>query len=410
MTTVPGRTVEVSLGLRAADGSTLSDVEVTVAQRRHQFLFGCIGFDLVPLANGEVDEASAPGVAALAGLWLDVFNFATLPFYWAQFEPVPGHPDTTRLRQAARWFVERGCAVKGHPLVWHTLAPTWLLDLPTSQIVTAQRDRIDREVRDFAGLVDMWDVVNEAVIMPNFDRYDNGLTRVCRELGRIGTVRMAFAAAQAANPRATLILNDFDTSAALECLVEGCLEAGVPIHAIGLQSHMHQGYWGEEVTLSALERFARYGLPIHLTETTLVSGHLMPPDVEDLNDYRASTWPSTPDGEERQADDLVRHYRTLLSHPAVAAITYWGLSDTGAWLGAPAGLVRGDGTPKPAYDALRRLVRGEWWVDQTRLATDEAGRVTVRGFPGEYELTARGQHIAFALDPGGPRQVDLRLV
>ena len=30
---------------------------------------------------------------------------------------------------------------------------------------------------------------------------------------------------------------------------------------------MHQGYWGEEKTLDVLERFARFGLPIHFTET-----------------------------------------------------------------------------------------------------------------------------------------------
>ena len=40
-------------------------------------------------------------------------------------------------------------------------------------------------------------------------------------------------------------------------------------------------------------------LPLHLTETTLVSGHLMPPEIEDLNDYQIPHWPSTPEGEAR---------------------------------------------------------------------------------------------------------------
>ena len=31
-----------------------------------------------------------------------------------------------------------------------------------------QLDRIYRDVTDFAGLVDIWDVINEAVIMPIF--------------------------------------------------------------------------------------------------------------------------------------------------------------------------------------------------------------------------------------------------
>jgi hypothetical protein len=42
-----------------------------------------------------------------------------------------------------------------------------------------------------------------------------------------------------------------------------------------------------EKTLDVLERFARSGLPIHFTEITLVSGRLMPPEIIDLNDYRA---------------------------------------------------------------------------------------------------------------------------
>ncbi|HET9128305.1 MAG TPA: endo-1,4-beta-xylanase, partial [Propionibacteriaceae bacterium] len=172
--------------------------------------------------------------------------------------------------------------------------------------------------------------------------------------------------------------------------------------------HMHQGYWGEEKTLEVLERFSRYGLPLHFTETTLVSGHLMPPEIDDLNDYRVQSWPSTPEGEERQADELERHYRTLFSHPSVAAATYWGLSDRGAWLGAPAGLVRADGSPKPAYDALRRLVREEWWTPATDRRTDGDGRVRVEGWRGDYQLRAEGAApVRFSV--GGDSATTLRL-
>jgi endo-1,4-beta-xylanase len=85
---------------------------------------------------------------------------------------------------------------------------------------------------------------------------------------------------------------------------------------------------------------------------------------------------------------MVRHYRTLVSHPAVEAVTYWGLTDAGAWLGAPVGFVRADGTPKPSYDALRGLVKGEWWLGPTPMRTDASGRVQVRGFAGAYRISA----------------------
>ena len=78
-----------------AHGRPLADTDVVVAQERHAFLFGNIGFDFIALANGEAEAAEPPAfggasvgsAAALADLWLDVFNSATLPFYWGRFEP-----------------------------------------------------------------------------------------------------------------------------------------------------------------------------------------------------------------------------------------------------------------------------------------------------------------------------------
>jgi hypothetical protein len=90
----------------------------------------------------------------------------------------------------------------------------------------------------------------------------------------------------------------------------------------------------------------------------------------------------------------------MLGHRAVEAVTYWGLSDAGAWLGAPVGFLRADGTPKPAYDALHRLVKQEWWCQPTPLRTDEAGRVRVRGWRGTYQLSAGGAVTAFELVKG----------
>ena len=416
--TMAHRIGEVSVTVRDGDGRPVADQDVVVAQRRHAFGFGNIGFDLIPLANGETalrpgevetfGGASVDTLSHLADLWLDLFNAATLPFYWGRFEPERGKPDTQRLLRTAEWFTERGVALKGHPLLWHTVTAPWLRDLPTREVEQVQRERIRRDVADFAGLIDTWDAINEAVIMPVFDKDDNGITRLCRDIGRIATVRLAFDEARATNPRATLLLNDFDMSTAYECLIEGVLEAGIEIDVLGLQSHMHQGYWGEEKTLAVLERFSRYGLPIHFTETTLLSGHLMPPEIEDLNDYRIPDWPSTPEGEERQADEVVRHYRTLASHPAVQAVTYWGLSDDGAWLGAPGGFVRADGTPKPSYDALHGLVKGDWWLAPTTMRTDDAGRVRVRGWFGDYEVRGPGGSVGFVLGRGtGDQQVRL---
>ena len=405
------RIADSRLRLIDPSGRPLAAASVTVEQVRHAFGFGNIGFDFLdwiggpssPDAGGDAavfGGQAPPDPEGLAEAWLALFNMVTLPFYWRGFEPVRGRPETVRLRRTAEWFAARGVIVKGHPLLWHTLAPEWLLDLDDAQVEAAIRQRIRREVADFAGVVDMWDAVNEAVILPVFDAEQNAVTRLAQRRGRIAVVRLAFEEARAADPGARLVLNDFDLSADYENLIEECLADGIRIDALGVQTHMHQGYRGEDAIFDVLERFGRFGLPLQLTETTLLSGELMPKHIVDLNDYVVDSWPTTAEGEARQADEIVRHYRTVVAHPAVESLTYWGITDHGAWLGAPAGLLRADGTAKPAYDALHALLRGEWWYGPTHLITDAAGEVSVRGFAGRYRITTRSGSAEVDLSAG----------
>lgn len=396
------RTAQADVELRA-DGSALAHADVTVEQVGHEFGFGNIAFEILDHIAGDGDN---PGDAELARLWVDVFNLAILPFYWANFEPVEGRPRTGSLKRAAEWFAARNVRVKGHPLVWHTLAPEWLMGRPLDEVEARVCSRVKREVSDFRGLVDVWDAVNEVVIAPVFTNGDNAITPLAQKLGRVGLIRLAVDEARAANPQVVLHFNDFDLSPAYERFIEETLDAGVRMDGIGLQTHMHQGFRGEERITKLADRFARFGLPLHFTETTLVSGDLMPPEIVDLNDYVREDWPTTPDGEARQAAELERLYRVLFGHPAVASITYWGLTDRGAWLNAPAGVVRLDGTPKPGYDTLRRLIREEWWTPAATVRTDENGRMPLSGTRGSYRLTAGGREARVDLD-GSPKVVEL---
>ncbi len=400
------RTASATVTLSHA-GSPVVQQDIRVQQKNHQFLFGTNwGESTLALVNDELSGQEKEQAELRNQHFFDLFNQVTLPFYWARFEPQRGQPQTSRILNVARWYKEHACTVKGHPLCWHTMTADWLLALSNREILQAQLERIRRDVSDFAGVIDQWDVVNEAVIMPVFERYDNGITRLCRELGRIELIRRVFDIARETNPKATLLLNDFDVSPAYDILVEGCLAAGIHIDVIGIQSHMHQGYWGSQRTLGILERFERFNLPIHFTENTLVSGNLMPPEIVDLNDYQVKEWPTTPEGEERQAREVVLHYKTLLAHPAVQGITWWDLSD-GGWLNAPAGLLRRDQSCKPAFLELLKLVKGEWWYPPTRLTTDANGQFTFNGFLGEYELSAGDQNVIFALKEKGETSIFL---
>ncbi len=378
-------------------GNPVAGQEVTLRQTNHRFIFGCGIFDAIPVANRNVPADRLAFLEQKLDLFLDVFNGATLPFYWAMYEPEKGNPKIPELQTAARWLKDRNIAVKGHPLCWHTLTAPWLLDLSNEDILKAQLARIERDVTAFQGLIDTWDVINEVVIMPIFDKYDNGITRISQDLGRIGIIKEMFAKTRACNPGATLLLNDFNTSINYEILIDGCLNAGISIDAIGIQSHQHQGYWGREKLEEVLERFSHFGLPIHFTENTLTSGHIMPPEIDDLNDYQIPDWPSTPEFEERQAREIDEMYSILFKHPLVEAITTWNFSDEGAWLGAPAGIVRVDNTPKPSYELLKKRIKGDWSTNVT-VTTDDDGTVSFHGFVGEYDLICGDKKASFQLD------------
>lgn len=389
------------------DGKPATNQNVSVKQVKHQFLFGCTEFSALPFANNELEGREKEITQERFRLFFELFNYSTLPFYWGRFEPVKGKPDTKRMKVTSQWFKSNGVELKGHPLCWHTATAPWLMEMSNKDILATQLNRIRRDMTEFEGLVDIWDVINEVVIMPIFNKYDNGITRICKELGRIRTIREVFAAARKANPDAVLLLNDFETSESYDILVEGCLEAGVPIDAIGIQSHMHQGYWGVEKTQEILERFSRFNLPLHFTENTIVSGKIMPPEIVDLNDYVVDEWPSTPDGLERQAEEVTTHFRTLFESPNIESITWWGFID-GGWLKAPSGLITEDSKVKPAYEALKRLIKDEWWTKPAGLVTDNTGSIEVSGFLGDYEAELCGERVKLTLDTD-PQPVSISL-
>ena len=216
-------------------------------------------------------------------------------------------------------------------------------------------------------------------------------------------VRTAFQTARRANPAATLLINDYrrDLAYADKVISELVDENGEPLYdVIGIQSHMHGAYLGAAQIWEACERFARFGKPLHFTETTVVSGP-----------KRDSGWNTTPAGEKRQAELVSEFYTLLYSHPAVEAITWWDFTDQNAWQQAPAGLVREDMTPKPAYENLHGLIKGKWWTRAT-VRTGPDGRAAFDGALGHYEVRAdvNGGRMTgrFSLDDSGEMAVTLQ--
>ena len=389
------RKASARLRILNPDGTPAALQQISVKQISHQFLFGCGAFDTVAMMKTQ-DEQQRDFLRERMEKWLRLFNYGTLPFYWGRYEPEEGKTAYAETMAAAKWLREKNVRVKGHPLCWHTACAQWLMQYSNEEILRRQLARIHRDVGAYKGVIELWDVINEVVIMPVFDKYDNAITRICKDMGRIRLVKEVFAAAKESDPDAVLLINDFNTSVSYEILLEGLLEAGVPISAIGIQSHQHQGYWGLEKLNDVLNRFSRFGLPIHFTENTLISGDLMPAHIVDLNDWQVSSWPSTPEGEARQAREIAEMYSVLFAHPLVEAITTWDFND-GCWLKAPSGFVREDNSEKPAYHALQKLIHGDWETHET-LTTDGEGYLSFMGFKGEYLIALNGRAVRLNLD------------
>ena len=202
-------------------------------------------------------------------------------------------------------------------------------------------------------------------------------------LGAVPYVTEHLKVARAANPQATLLVNDYRIEPAYYKILDSLRDNGKPLFdAVGIQSHMHDRVWPLQKVWDTCDTYSKLGLPLHFTESTIVSGPRKGP-----GEHWGET---TAEGEARQAERTANFYTALFAHPAVQAITWWDFSDLGAWQGAPAGWLRRDMSPKPVYERLMGLIKGEWWT-KTETTTDARGQAKLRAFYGHYRITAQAR-------------------
>jgi GH35 family endo-1,4-beta-xylanase len=367
------RKTDIRVKVQRPSGEPFPNATVKLEQVEHEFLFGCNLFGFNRCADPEQEQAYRTRFAAL-------FNYCTLGFYWASYEFERGKPAYDYTDRVLEWTDKQGIHSKGHPLVWDHAAgsPRWLPDDP-AELAPLVRERVKNIVSHYKGRIDFWDVVNEATHLPD-EVNKTKMAAWGAALGSVPYTGEPLKTARAANPNATLLVNDYRTDPPyLRLLSSLRQDQGFLMNAVGIQSHMHQGVWPLHKVYSICETYGKLGLPVHFTETTILSGG---------RETQNKEWgPSTTEGEAAQAEHAVNFYTMLFSHPAVAAITWWDFSDYNAWLRAPAGLLRQDMSPKPIYERLQDLVRHQWWTN-TQARTDEKGACSFRGCPGLYHLSA----------------------
>jgi len=363
------------------NGKPVRDAEVKFEMTRHDFLFGCNFFLLDPSSN-------APWQLEYRRKFAALFNYATLPFYWGAFEWTQGKPNYPKLDAMANWCIAHGITPKGHPLVWHQVYPSWAPNDPDKAIPLLHQ-RVTDIVTHYRGIIHYWDVVNEA----NSAAGDsNGEGDWVKRDGPAKVVATALGWARAAGKGAdeTFLYNDFNTGEQNVELLKTLQKMHSLPDAIGIQSHMHAGNWPLQQVYEVANRFSQFGIPVHFTETTILSGPFT----------RNEGGVTTPEGEKVQADYVVKFYTLLFSMPMLRAITWWDFSDRGAWMNAPAGLLRKDMSSKPVYDRLMQLIHHTWWTDAQE-RTNGKGEAGVHAFYGRYTITVsdgKGHQVSQKVD------------
>jgi len=396
------RTGRAEIRVMDRDGQPLKNAEVRVRLVSHEFKLGCNGFLLETLDDAALQQAYENRFAAL-------LNYATLPLYWETYEPAPGKTKELEVKKMAAWCRAHGITTKGHPLAWHHVYPAWAKTLPDPDALKLQRERITNIVGTFKDSIGIFDVINETTVSAEFD---NAVGRWVKTHGAANVVAETLNLAHQANPQAKLLYNDFNISADFEKLVADVQKLKAPLDGVGIQTHMHKELWPMDKLWTVCETYAQFGLPLHFTELTVLSGKFKDKDDNDWATDRKD-WNTTPEGEQRQLEYGQKLYTVLFSHPAVEAITWWDFSDLRSWTAAPSGLLRKDMSPKPLYLWLMDAFHRKWSTDVV-VKSDGAGLIKVQAFYGEYEITAKNSagtdlKAPLAFLKNGPRNLSAAL-
>jgi endo-1,4-beta-xylanase len=255
--------------------------------------------------------------------------------------------------------------VRGHNFVWHEALPAWFAGTVNKD--NAQKFLVDhiRTVGGrYKGKIHSWDVVNEAIWIP--DGRPDGLRSSSPWFQMLGPgyIDIAFRTARETDPTALLTYNDYSTEydndeegkkrAAVLALLRRMKADKVPLDALGIQSHIKavskDGF--SKGVRELLDGAKALGLQVFVTEL-------------DVNDDAVATADTAE--RDRIVADVYRSYLTAaLEGTEVKAVLTWGASDKNTWLNHgtkfrklhPDRLQRplpfdADYAPAPAFFAMR---------------------------------------------------------
>jgi endo-1,4-beta-xylanase len=216
--------------------------------------------------------------------------------------------------------------VHGHALAWNESRPDWLMKLSTAEKRKALDRHVDETVAHFAGRLPSWNVVNEP-FWPGHGLAGDFRDGPWLQAFGPGYVTRAFKRAQAADPKARLVLNEAMAEAWTEDggrvrsgllrLVDTLQDAGVRLDAIGLQGHLQPGKPYDDAGFADfLHQLGERKIDLMITEL----------DVDD------SAFPDDVSARDAAVAARYRDFLTaVLGVPAVTTVITWQLADPASW-------------------------------------------------------------------------------
>lgn len=259
---------------------------------------------------------------------------------WETTEPAPGQYNFGPADNLFAFAQQHGLKFRGHCLVWHQQLPDWVSSESGTQFQQDFIDHIQQEVSHYAGQVQSWDVVNEAIEPGDGKIYGLRDNIFYKRLGS-SYVDQAFRIAAAADPNAVLVYNEagleYDNSdgdarrADVLKLLTHLKQSGVPVHALGIQAHLaavKKNEFNAEKFTAFLDAVSALGLRIFITELDVADNGIIPdPVVRD----------------QIVGDTYYEFLRAAFAHGKIDTVVTWGLSDRYSWLSE--WKPRGDGKP-----------------------------------------------------------------
>lgn len=424
---------DAAIQLFDKEGSPLKNREVEIVQKSHQFLFGDNNWKMSAMVRNGMGDSDR--LRYYRKRFTEVLNSLNTTVYWtersrndaAKTQDFQGEIQWNDFDESVSWALSQGLTVKGHPMYWTVpkAIPDWLARYPYETHMKFVEVRIRNLAARYRNRVKIWDAVNEMLWEPhpkNLNKREWPYLETMENM--VDYISKVISWGREEDPDALFAINDYGVSitkndnlktadgvkvtTALQRkryidLIQKLGEAGSCPNLMGIQCHT--GWLTPVEQMAFYDEMSTAGVPLSVTEFWA--------NINDLKDLPASgieseEWRSfdntrkysdmTDEDLEELRDQYILNYLTCaFSHPNIHSFYFWGFMGMGVKF-------RNDYDSsheiQPIYQKVYDLIHKEWKTKLT-LKSDSNGKISFRGFCGNYSLGLKpegGPPIGYSFD------------